>query len=39
VISARGEVKLNLESEEYGWFSQVPLNWVYDYSKYLRKTV
>ena len=43
VASAEGEIKLNSESEEYGWFSQVPLNSVYDsvydYSKYLRKTV
>ena len=39
VASARGEIKLNSENKEYGWFGQVPLNSVYDYSKYLRKTV
>ena len=39
VASARGGIKLNSESAEFGWFSQVPLNSVYDYSKYLRKTV
>ncbi len=39
VASAEGEIKLNSENKEYGWFSQVPLNSIYDYSKYLRKTV
>lgn len=39
VTSARGELQLNEEHTEYGWFSQMPLNSVYDYSKYLRKTV
>ncbi len=39
VKSDRGEVKLNSESEEYGWFNQVPNNSVYDYPKYPRKTV
>lgn len=39
VASAQGEIMLNSENTEYRWFGQVPLNSVYDYSKYLRKTV
>ena len=39
VTSAEGEIKLNSENTEYRWFGQVPLNSVYDYGKYLRKTV
>ena len=39
VTSAQGEIKLNSENTEYGWFSRVPLKSVYDYSKYLRRTV
>jgi len=39
VASAGGEIKLNSENTEYAWFSQVPLNSVYDYTKYPRKTV
>lgn len=37
VISAEGEIKLNSESEEYGWFAKFPSNSVYDYAKYLKK--
>jgi 8-oxo-dGTP diphosphatase len=36
VTSARGEIRLNSESEEYGWFAQIPANSVYNYSKYLK---
>lgn len=36
VISAEGEIKLNSESQEYGWFAKIPPNTVYDYSKYLK---
>ena len=36
VVSAEGEVQLNSENETLGWFSQVPCNSVYDYTKYLR---
>ena len=39
VTYAKGEIKLNSESTEYGWFSQVPINSLYDYGKYLRKIV
>ena len=39
VACARGEIMLNSENTDYGWFGQVPLNSVYDYSKYLRKIV
>ena len=37
VTSAKGEIRLNSESEEYGWFAKIPSNSVYDYSKYLKK--
>ena len=37
VNSAQGEIRLNSESEEYGWFAKIPSNCVYDYSKYLLK--
>ena len=32
-----GKVKLNEESQEYGWFDHMPPESVYDYSKYLAK--
>ena len=31
---AKGEIKLNDESKEYGWFTQTPSNSVLNYSKY-----
>jgi 8-oxo-dGTP diphosphatase len=37
VTSAQGEIRLNSESEEYEWFTQIPFNCVYDYAKYLKK--
>ena len=37
VLSAQGEITLNSENEEYGWFSQTPSNAVYDFTKYLQK--
>jgi predicted NUDIX family NTP pyrophosphohydrolase len=37
VTSAQGEIRLNSESEEYGWFAEIPSNSVYDYAKYLKK--
>ena len=37
VTSAQGEIQLNSESEEYGWFAKPPSNSVYDYAKYLKK--
>jgi 8-oxo-dGTP pyrophosphatase MutT (NUDIX family) len=39
VTSAKGEFKLNGENSESNWFGQLPLNVVFDYSKYLRKVV
>ena len=36
VVSAEGEVCLNSENEAFGWFSEVPQESVYDYSKYLQ---
>jgi hypothetical protein len=38
VMSAQGEIILNSESEEYGWFNQIPPNRVYDYSKYFERS-
>jgi len=35
VTSARGEIRLNFENSEYGWFGQTPKDAVCDYSKYL----
>lgn len=37
VTSAKGEVKLNSENSELGWFEETPQDSVCDYSKYLRK--
>jgi ADP-ribose pyrophosphatase YjhB (NUDIX family) len=37
VTSAQGEIKLNLENAAYGWFTEIPANSVYAYSKYLKK--
>ena len=37
VVNARGEIKLNGESEEYGWFSEIPVKSVYNYGKHLQK--
>ena len=37
VTSTQGEIQLNSESEEYGWFAKIPSNSVYDYAKYLKK--
>jgi 8-oxo-dGTP diphosphatase len=35
IIRSRGEIKLNKENVDYGWFSKFPPTCVYDYSKYL----
>lgn len=37
VTSALGKIQLNFESKEYGWFSEIPSNSVYDYAGYLKK--
>lgn len=37
VVSARGEIIINSESEDFGWFAQTPANSVHDYAKYLKK--
>ena len=37
VTNIQGEIKLNSESGAFGWFSEVPSNSVYDYSKYLTR--
>ncbi|MCW4005066.1 MAG: NUDIX domain-containing protein [Candidatus Bathyarchaeota archaeon] len=37
VTSARGEIKLNSENLDYGWFSQIPPDAVCDYTKYLKR--
>lgn len=36
VVSAEGEVRLNSENEDFGWFSKIPCSSVYDYKKYLQ---
>ena len=36
VTSAQGEIKLNPENQEYGWFACTPPNSIYDYAKYLK---
>lgn len=35
IISAKGKIKLNSESEEFRWFDDFPLNSVYNYSQFL----
>jgi ADP-ribose pyrophosphatase YjhB (NUDIX family) len=35
VTSARGEIRLNSESEAYGWFNKNPSNTICNYEKYL----
>lgn len=35
ITSAKGEIKLNSESEEFGWFNNFPDNSVYNYSGHL----
>ena len=37
VTSAIGKIKINKESEEYGWFRKFPPNSVYNYEQILRK--
>lgn len=36
VTSGKGEIKLNSENREFGWFKETPSNSVCNYSKYLR---
>jgi hypothetical protein len=35
VTSAKGEISLSPENEEYGWFAKIPRNSVYNYAKCL----
>jgi ADP-ribose pyrophosphatase YjhB (NUDIX family) len=35
IVDAQGEIKINGESGEFGWFSEMPEKSVYDYSNYL----
>jgi ADP-ribose pyrophosphatase YjhB (NUDIX family) len=35
VISGQGEIRLNSENEEFGWFDEIPCASVYNYAKYL----
>ena len=37
VISAKGSIRLNSESQDFGWFIQTPNHSVYNYDKYLKK--
>ena len=36
VTSAKREIQLNSENEEYGWFNQIPSKTIYNYEKYLK---
>jgi ADP-ribose pyrophosphatase YjhB (NUDIX family) len=35
IISTKGKIKLNKESEKFEWFDNYPVNSVYNYSLYL----
>ena len=37
IESAKGNIRLNHENKEYGWFEKIPKNCVYDYFKVLSK--
>jgi len=37
VNSAKGKIRLNSESEAYGWFTHTPNNSVYNYDEHLQK--
>ncbi len=34
VLSATGDIKINQESLEFGWFSKIPTNSIYNYEKF-----
>jgi ADP-ribose pyrophosphatase YjhB (NUDIX family) len=37
VLSAIGDIKINQESIEFGWFSRIPVNSVHNYEKFFLK--
>jgi 8-oxo-dGTP diphosphatase len=37
ILGAQGKITLNHENEEYGWYSKIPSNTVYDFGKYLER--
>jgi len=37
VVGAQGEINLNDENSEYGWFAKIPRNSVYDFGKFLQR--
>jgi len=37
VFNEKGEIKLNYENQEFGWFDRMPSQIVFDYSKYVNK--
>jgi 8-oxo-dGTP diphosphatase len=39
VTSAQGAIKLNSESQDYGWFAHTPPNSVCNYDKFLRQII
>lgn len=39
VTESKGEIKLNSENYEYGWFNAIPKNSVYDYSEYCSRNL
>ena len=36
VFNQKGEIKLNYENQEFGWFDRMPSKLVFDYSKYIK---
>ena len=37
IIDSQGRIKLTSESEEYGWFDEIPSNSSYNWAKYLSR--
>ena len=37
LLSATGDIKVNQENDEFGWFSKIPTNSVYNYEKFFRR--
>ena len=38
VTNTTGEIKLNDENQEFGWFTSTPENSVYNYNRFINKT-
>ena len=37
VVSAEGDIMINSENEDYGWFTEFPVKSVYDYSRHIKR--